>query len=106
MDMMKIIKAIRFANTVNHIRGEKNKGLEALVRVSRQIETTHEAGEVTRHLINQEVTRDDLHYVLRIGKRHGPGVANRVYARYMRQRAIEAQQALEDVDDGPETAQD
>lgn len=104
MDMMKIVKAIRFANTVNHMRGEKNKALSTFSQVTHQLETVHEAGEVTRHVINDEVTREDLHYVLRIGKRHGPGVANRVYARYMKQRALEAQQALEEGIDESEEA--
>lgn len=100
MDMLKVIKVIRLANNVNHLRGEKNKALSTFSQISHQIETIHEASEVTRHIVNQEVTGDDLHYVIRIGKRHGPGVANRVYARYMRQRA-EALQAEED-EDGPE----
>lgn len=106
MDMLKVIKAIRLANKVNHIRGEKNKALSAFSQVSHQLETMHEASEVTRHVLNQEVTGEDLHYVIRIGKRHGPGVANRVYARYMRQRASEAQQTEEDDADGPEATQD
>jgi hypothetical protein len=106
MDMMRLIKAIRFANTVNHMRGEKNKGLETFSRVSHQLETMHEASEVTRHVVNKEVSSEDLHYIIRIGKRHGPGVANRVYARYMKQRALEAQEALEEEVDEPETTQD
>ena len=106
MDMMKVVKAIRFANTVNHVRGEKNRALATFSKVSHHLETVHEAGEVTRHVINEEVTGEDLRYILRIGKRHGPGVANRVYARYMKQRALEAQEALEEDSDGPETAQD
>jgi len=103
MDMMRIIKAIRFANTVNSMAGEKNKALSTFSEVTHQLETVHEAGEVSRHVMNKEVSSDDLHYVIRIGKRHGPGVANRVYARYMRQRALEAQ-ALEEGLDGPEEA--
>ncbi len=99
MDMMKIVKAIRLANTVNQMRGQKNKGLSTFSEVTHQLETVHEAGEVTRHIINKEVGREDLHYVLHIGKRHGPGVANRVYARYMRQRALEAQALEEEIDE-------
>ena len=104
MDMMKIIKAIRFANTVNNIRNQKNKALATFSTVTHNLETAHEAGEVARHVVNKEVSREDLHYVIRIGKRHGPNIANRVYARYMRQRALEAQEALEDAEDGSETA--
>lgn len=103
MDMMNIIKAIRFANTVNQMNGQKNKALSTFSEVTRQLETVHEAAEVSRHVMNKEVSSEDLHYVLRIGKRHGPGVANRVYARYMRQRALEVQ-ALEEGLDEPEEA--
>ncbi len=103
MDMMKIIKAIRFANTVHQMNGQKNKALSTFSEVTRRLETVHEASEVSRHVMNKEVSSEDLHYVLRIGKRHGPGVANRVYARYMRQRALEAQ-ALDEGLDGPEEA--
>lgn len=97
MDMMKVIKAIRFANTVNSIRNEKNKALSTFSQVTHNLETVHEGSEVARHVLNDEVTGDDLHYVIRIGKRHGPGLANRVYARYMRQRMLEAE--AEEIDE-------
>ena len=106
MDMYKVFKAIRFANTVNNIRNQKNKALATFAEVSRHIETAHEASEVTTHIIAKEVSREDFHYVVRIGKRYGPGVANRVYARYMRQRALEAEGLLEEEIDGSETPQD
>jgi len=104
MDMMKIVKAIRFANTVNKIRNQRNKALATFSAVTHNVESAHEAGEVARHIVNKEVSRDDLHYVIRIGRRHGPSIANRVYARYMRQRALEAQEDQEEEEDGPETA--
>jgi len=102
MDMMRLIKAIRFANSVSHLRGEKSKGLSTFSKVTHHLEAAHEAGELTRHVLNKEVGSEDLQYVVRIGKRYGPNVANRVYARYMRRRALEAQEALEEEDDGPE----
>lgn len=101
MDMHRVVKLIRFANTVNTIRNEKNKALSAFSEVSRHIESAHEAREVTSHIINKEVSSEDLHYVLRIGKRYGPGFANRVYLRYMERRAVEEQ--IEEDTDGPET---
>ncbi len=102
--MYKVFKAIRFANTVNNIRNEKNKALATFAEVSRHVETAHEAREVANHVVAKEVSREDFHYVLRIGKRYGPGVANRVYARYMRQRALETE-ALEEEIDEPEAPQ-
>ena len=89
MDMRRIVKIIRIANTVNNIRNQKNKAVSTFAEVSHHIETAHEARQVTTHIINDEVSREDLYYVLRIGKRYGPGIANRVYLRYMNQRALE-----------------
>jgi hypothetical protein len=104
MDMYKVFRALRFVNTVNHIRNEKNKAVATFSEVSHHIETAHEAREVITRIVEKEVGREDLQYVIRAGKRYGPGVANRIYARYMRQRAIE--QSLEEEADESETSQD
>jgi len=101
MDMHKLFQVIRYANMANGIRIEKNRALATIAEVTHHVETVHEAREVTTHVINKEVSREDFHYVVRISKRYGPKFANRVYARYMQQRAMQAQQALEEeaVDD-------
>ena len=104
MDMFKVIKAIRFANKVNNLRQEKNKALAMLSDVTYHVETTHETREVCERIVNKEVGREDLRYVVKMGKRYGPGVANRVYARYMRQRALEMQELEEDSPDEQEEA--
>jgi hypothetical protein len=99
MDMMRVIKAIRFANTVSNMRGEKDKALNIFSKVTQKLEEAHETSDVARHIINKEVCREDLHYVMRTGRRYGPGLANRVYARYMEQRALEAAVLEEEIDE-------
>lgn len=100
--MLRVIKAIRFANKVNHFRKERNKALSMVSDVTYHVESVHETREVCQNIANKEVKREDLHYVVRMGKRYGPGVANRVYARYMQQRAME-QELEEAIDEQEET---
>lgn len=102
MDMLRVIKAIRFANKVNHFRKERNKALAVVSDVTYHVESAHETREVCSNIINKEVSREDLHYVVKMSKRYGPGVANRVYARYMQQRALEQNLEEEMIDEQEE----